>query len=538
MAWFNIFGSGNGQQDNPSLTSTSLGTSLQQLLLCDDIEPGSDPGYETCKVIWLYHPLGAKMVETPIKMAQFQPRKITVDSAAQNELREAFEKQWIKDSFDVTIRNYGTQARVYGIASVALVGKDQDPAKPLDLKKLATAEIAFNILDPLNTAGSLVLNQNPNAVDFQKHTDLTVQGVTYHRSRTLTLMNEQPIYIAWTASAYGFTGRSVFQRALFPLKSYVQTMIANDMVSRKVGLLVAILKQGAGLVDMVMQAGARFKRMILQQGQTGNVITIGEGEDIKSVDLNNVDGPLQVSRQNIIEDIASAGDMPAIILKHESFAEGFGEGTQDAYAVANYIDGIRTWLNKSYEFFDMVCQRRAWNEDFFNTIKEKYPEEYKDMDYDEAFYSWKNGYKAEWPSLIREPESEEVRREQIKIQGALAIAQFNIQLLDPENKARSLQWLEDTINTMEKMFPVPLTLDYDALRDFMNQQQEQQEQMQAVQMQGPGGEGVASPQEARPLGDSASPVAAYLAGSKDAGDPDLRSRIEHIERFIRKKRLG
>src|SRR5208282_5737924 len=99
----------------------------------------------------------------------------------------------------------------------------------------------------------------------------------------------------------------------------------------------------------------------------------------------------------------------------------------------------------------------------------------------------------------------------------------------PENRARMLQWMEDTTNTMEKMFPVPLSLDYDTLRDFMEQQQEQQEQAQAAQAQA---QEEGGPQETKPLGDSASPVAAYLAGSKDSGDPDLRSRIEHIERFI------
>ncbi|WP_245168482.1 hypothetical protein [Enterobacter roggenkampii] len=42
--------------------------------------------------------------------------------------------------------------------------------------------------------------------------------------------------------------------------------------------------------------------------------------------------------------MAAAADMPAIILNSETFAQGFGEGTEDARAVAVYIDNIREWL--------------------------------------------------------------------------------------------------------------------------------------------------------------------------------------------------
>src|SRR5208283_5092073 len=258
---------------------------------------------------------------------------IKIGTGQQDELRDAFNKQWKVDKCTPNIRNVATQARVYGISSVAVLVEGQDAKKPLELKDLADKKISINVFDPLNTSGSLVLNQNPNAMDFQKYGDIAVAGVTYHRSRTITMMNESPVYIAYTESAFGFVGRSVYQRGLFPLKSYIQTMLANDMVARKVGLIVAAIQLAGSIMDAVMWASTAFKRNILKIGATDNVISIGQNDRIESLDLTNLDGPLSLVRKNILEDIAASADMPALLLNNETFAEGFGEGSEDAYAI-------------------------------------------------------------------------------------------------------------------------------------------------------------------------------------------------------------
>jgi hypothetical protein len=500
----------------PQGIGSFLGTSLEQVLLSGDIEPGSVPGYETCKAIYLFHTLGAKMTETPIKMAQFLPREINVGDAP-DEVSEEFSKQWMLDKHDENISQTGTLARVYGIASVALLSKQQpDPSKPLDVKGLSTDDISFNIFDPLNTAGSLVLSQNPNAIDYQKYQDIAVNGKRYHRSRTVTLMNEKPIYIAYTSSSFGFVGRSVYQRALYPLKSFIQTMRADDMVARKVGLIVAVLKMGNSVANMVMAAMSAFKRTLLKIGQTDQVISMSEGEDVKSLDLTNIDGPLVTARRHILENIASASDMPAGILKHETFAEGFGEGSEDAIAVANYVEGIRKWLQPCYTFFDLVNMHRAWNDEFIASIKKKFPDRYGNMEVEEIFYSWKNSFKADWPSLIREPESESVGVADVKLKGMIAILQVVEPILDPENKAELVQWLESNINAMEEMFTAPLSLDYEALKSY-----------EPPVAAGAGGEQNVGPPPA------SKPFSASDSGS-NLTDLGLRRRIGNIETYLRK----
>ncbi len=490
-------------------TGSSLGSSLESLLVCDDIVPGSMPSYEMCRAIFLTHPIGAKMAEAPITVAQSMPRDVVVSEGPEEECKRAFLDQWAADEVDKTIKAVATLARVYGIATLALVEKDVEPSEPLNPKKLAKAELSYNTLDPLNTAGSLVLNQDPNALDFQKHRDVSVNGRRYHRSRTVTLMNEQPIYIAWSSSAFGFVGRSVYQRALFPLKSFIQTMRADDMVARKVGLIVAVLKMASNVIDRVMAVGASFKRRLLKTGQTDNVISVAEGETVSSLDLTNLEGPLREARVHILENIAAADDMPAKMLNNETFAAGFGEGTEDAKRVSTYVETKRAWMQPLYTFMDMVTQRRAWNEEFYATVKRKFPEDYGDVTYEQAFYRWQNSFTATWPSLIREPESELVRVEETKFKTAIALSQVVMPECDPDNRAEVVKWLADTVSACKKLFPVPLVLDYEALAAYTPQQSEE----------------LKEPEAAPPFSGR---------DSDDGRHEDTRHRITTVENFLKR----
>ena len=497
------------------VNSAVLGTQLTSILMADDIQPGSDISYQLAKTIFTVHPLGRKMAETPVRKAQALAREITVGVGPQDQLREAFEKQWRADGFDEVACQTGTLARVYGLASVAMLVKDSDPKEPLDLAKLPEAEIAFNVLDPLNTAGSLVLNQDPNAFDFLKHRDISVQGQRYHRSRTVTLMNESPVYIEYTTSAFGFVGRSVYQRALYPLKSYISIMIADNMVARKVGLIVAALKQAGSIVDAIMNAAAAFKRRLLKVGTTDNVISVSEGETVTSLDLTNLDAPLEVARKHVLEDVATAADMPSKLLAQEAYVSGFGEGTEDAKAVADYVDGVRKWLAPLYDFFDMVAQRRAWNPKFYAALQEHYPEQYKNVSYEQAFYSWANSFKATWPSLLREPESEQVRVADTKLKGVIALAQVLLPELDPENRTTMIAWAAEEFSNLKQMFKTPLTLDLDALAAFKPAEAAPEEE---------------EPKAAPPFSPRDS-LAGYLASRPD--DAGMRHRVTRIEDFLK-----
>ncbi|HBM3083421.1 TPA: DUF1073 domain-containing protein [Klebsiella michiganensis] len=457
-------------EDDIALGSCS--PELITLLDSDDIQPGMSAGYETCKTIYLFHPLGGKMVDRPIKMAMNEPRTIHISQAygIESRLSDAFEREWKALGADKHIANAARISRIYGVSAAAMLVDNQEPSSALDYRTLYKHNVTFNILDPLNTAGSIVLNQDPNAKEFQKVEGIRVAGKPYHKSRCVVQQNEDPIYLAYNSAAFGFTGRSVYQRALFPLKSFIQTMRTDDMVAVKGGLLVTKIAGAGAVVNKVMQALGGIKRMMLKRGKTGEVLQIGPQDDISSIDLSNLEKPLDSARNHILENIAAAADMPAIILNSETFAQGFGEGTEDARSVAVYIDNIREWLEPLYDYFIRICQYRAWSIEFFQSLRADFPE--LQNTYSVYFASWINSFEYRWPSSLKEPESEKVKVDDIRFKAIVSMMEVLLPQTntDDENRALLIEWAQNNANANESLFPHRLDLDIDSLKANRPQQ--------------------------------------------------------------------
>lgn len=450
------------------LNGSGAGSALQELLVAPDITPGDTPSYQLCKTIYAYHPLGAKLAEKPITLAQSKPRVINVQKGPETMVKEEFEAKWKEVGADASIFNLMALSRVYGVASMALLVDGQAPDRPVDLKSLYKRKVAFNVFDPLNTAGSLVINQDANAMDFMK-TDGTIRvsGTTYHRSRTCVMMNEQPLYIAYTNSGFGFVGRSVYQRILFPLKSFIQTMMTDDLVAVKAGVIVAKLKQPGSVIDNIMQKMFALKRQVIKDAKTYNVISVGPDDTIETLDFTNLDGAFGQSRKDILENIAAgADDMPAMLLNQETFAEGFGEGTEDAAMVAHYVDRIREKMQPAYAFMDPIVQHLAWTPEFYARVQKLFPEEYSGVPFETAFYEWVNSFTAEWPSFMEEPPSDQVQVDDVKLKAVIAMVQVLLPAIDPENRAKVIEWACDNFNALKLLFDTPLELDFDALATY------------------------------------------------------------------------
>jgi len=444
-----------------------LSNPLQEFLMCEGLQAGDPASYQLCKTIYEWHPYGLKMAQKPLRIAMSDSREITVSAAPGDAVRDAFIAEWEALDVDGHIMNVGTLARVYGIASCVYGAPGVDTNKPIEPTDLPGLKIYFNDLDPLNTSGSLVLNQDPNSPDFQKHAAIAVAGKPYHRSRSVTIMNEKPIYISYTSSGFGFVGRSVYQRALYPLKSFIRTMITDDMVVTKAGVIVAKMKPAGSIVNNLMQKAAGLKRALLQEAQTNNVLSISIEESIETLDMTNIEMALTTPRKNILENIAAADDMPARMLTEETLAEGFGEGSEDAKKEALYIDRIRMWLRPLYEFFEPIVMYRAWSPAFFATMQAQFPDIYGDVSYEEAFTAWRNSFKATWPSTLKEPESEKSKSDKVKLDSITGLLAALMPSMDPENKAILIGWAADNFNDLRSLFTSPLELDLEALEAYV-----------------------------------------------------------------------
>ena len=445
-----------------------IGTELQQLLMCDSIVPGSQPGYQTCKTIYTHHPHGAKIVDFPVQMAQYKPRQITVAGAPDDGKMwvDAFNAEWKAMAAEKAILNLARMSRMYGISTLGLLQDGVDPSTELDVTKLANAKIALNCWDPLNTAGSLVLDQNPLSMNFQKIEGVRVAGQVIHKSRCCVMMNEAPLYIVYQDSSYGFSGRSVYQRGLVPLKSFIFTLATNMMIAVKAGVLIAKMKSQSSAVDAPMQWLFGGKRALVKEAQVGNVISIDVEEDIESLNLQNLDGAYSMGRKFILEDEAAACGCPAKILLAETFAEGFGEGTEDANAIAQYIETVRNDLQPGYDFLDPICQRRAWTEEFYERCRAKYPKEYGSLSFTAAFQEAKNSFKAEWPNLREEPEIEKLKGEDVVLKAIISVVEIILPAVPPEVKSQVIGWMQNELNERKRLFSSHMELDLDAIAEF------------------------------------------------------------------------
>ncbi len=82
-----------------------LGSALMHILEAEEIQPGTDIGYELCKQLWQFHPLGGKLVEKPILMAMCKPRQYNVETDPDERVVRRFQEVWERMKVNEKIKN-------------------------------------------------------------------------------------------------------------------------------------------------------------------------------------------------------------------------------------------------------------------------------------------------------------------------------------------------------------------------------------------------------------------------------------------------
>lgn len=429
---------------------------LMRILFANEVGAGDTLSYQTCKDIYLYHPLGKKTIDSPISRAMYKRREIVVKEAPEC-VAEQFNRVWDMLKCDYYIADCERLARIYGISSLAIMPtrKGIEPNNPLTPEELWSGEFQFNSLDPLNTAGSLVGILNPNDPEFLKYQTISVMGKAYNRSRTHIQLYENPIYLSYTGSAFGYVGRSVFNRCLYPMQSFIQSMIADNLMMVKSGVLVAKVKQSGSIIDRIMSTAQDIRLNILKIARTGNTISIMPDEEIESLDLKNLTYAEQ--RKNILENIAMSLDMPSNFLTNDSLSQGFGEGEQDAKLIASYIDGVRNDMKPIYDFMDDVVMHTAWNPEYFQALQSRIPQ-FKQTSYEQWFNQCKRSFNAIWPEAMEPTKQERTKHQENVYKSVLEVYNTLANSCVAENKAQLIDWVIANLNEAEDLFPNKLTL--------------------------------------------------------------------------------
>jgi len=440
--------------------SIGLGSNLDKLMAYD--APGGELSYDMCKIIFTDHVLGEKIACQPIKLAMSQRREISIPDSPESFVKDAFEREWDALKIDDSIFQTCTLKRVYGVASVAVGAVDVPTTEPLDMSKLADYQLYFNSFDPLNTAGSMVLNQNPNSPDFLKCTIVSAAGQEYHFSRTCVVQNEIPVYLSFTSSTFGYNGRSSYQRALFSLKSYITCQLSANFIAEKSGVLVVKRKAPGSITDAIAGKANNLFRNIFKFSKTNSVISVTPDDSAESLNLTNADTAIKAARDIILEDIANAVSMP-VKLFSDIYAAGLANGTEDFKATMQYINGIRQDMKPLYDFFDRIVMHRAWSPAFYARVQREFPEEYGGMSYEAAFSSWRNSFTATWPSMMMETDEEKSKLEKVRLDSIITLLEKLLPSLDPDNSATLIEWVQDNLNGLKTMFSDPLEIDPDLL---------------------------------------------------------------------------
>jgi hypothetical protein len=85
---------------------SALGSALTKILESEEIQPGQDVSYETCKLLWQFHPLGGKLVEKPISMAMCKPRHYSVETDPDERVVRRFQEVWERLEMNEKIKNF------------------------------------------------------------------------------------------------------------------------------------------------------------------------------------------------------------------------------------------------------------------------------------------------------------------------------------------------------------------------------------------------------------------------------------------------
>ena len=75
--------------------------------------------------------------------------------------------------------------------------------------------------------------------------------------------------------------------------------------------------------------------------------------------------------------------------------------------------------------------------------------------------------------MIEETPSEKVKTEEVKLKGITEVLRTILPVINPENRARAIQWAQDNVSEMPEMFKSSMQLDIEEIMDYEIPAQEQ-----------------------------------------------------------------
>lgn len=397
--------------------------------------------YDECKDIYLHWPLGKRVITSLTNFALSAPRDITFADLP-IECVKTYESTL--EAFKVlqVVKQAANYSRLYGMSAIFVAHKKIRPSKPLTYDDLNPNDISFNVLDPLNLAG-IQISQDPTNVNYQKITNIVVNGQTVHPTRILVLFNDMPLYLRWIPSTYSWGSPSVFENMKNLIKSWNRCVVALERMATKAGSIIVKHRDSGVVLNSIAAKAAEVTLDAIRDMQNDGIASLEKDANIELFNLSGVETVDAIIEQMNKLILLALADTPSNVLLDKNLAEGFAEGSEDAKVMTMAIDSFRERaLTPAYKFLDFYLLRICFRPEALEKLKDLYSNDLKEFDIATLKEKLLQGFDWQYGSLIPEKDSEKAQTLSTHLDALGKLKEMGANLAD----------LEEIVNTKLKPY--------------------------------------------------------------------------------------
>ena len=316
---------------------------------------------QQAKKYYTNHPYGKRIVDYLIDMANIE-RSFSMGSYSEGIL--VFKEISLRTSQNEAVREACKQALIFGECTLYVVIESDDKelsdiSKPLLYHKIKPSDkIRFLCAYPI--IANSTTEQNPLNINFMRKTNINVNGTSVHPSRAIVLRYGMPLYLAFTNSAFQFTGRSIYQNCAGALDTLTLLDNAQTRVANQIGLIIhGFDTHGSAGSEVIgndnLQDVIQAKAQQTNYATTNNTLAIPNADNISYLESSSAAQAVSTMRVDLLKRVSSGTSVPYQELVGESYSSNLSEGSSDFKLAQQKLTYIQnTILKMAYDFTDKI----------------------------------------------------------------------------------------------------------------------------------------------------------------------------------------
>lgn len=365
--------------------------------------------YLECKDIYRFWPLGKRIASALPRFALSAKREFIVKDApaeVNEKLAEIAEQLCVDD----IVMRASIYARVYGLTCL-FAASPSNKLEALTYKQVQESSISFNVLDPLAMGGSIVVDNDPLSPTFSKPINVKIQGNEVDPSRVCAIYNDIPLYYKFNPSSFSFSGPSIYQNMTLLIRSWNRAIIALQRLATKAASIIKTTKDNANITGINTHAIQRNLALIRSMENDG-IASIRSGEELQFFSLTGVSEVDSIIQQLNTSLMMALSDTPSGILLDKNLSVGLNDGSEDMKAILMAVEHFRiSTLLPMYKFIDKFLCYSAFSPRFIKSMKESYPDLYRELSPNQILTKWMQDYTFKWGELYPQNANEKADTE-------------------------------------------------------------------------------------------------------------------------------